>query len=331
MPQKMAKFIIATAISFVALAASIFEIVAVFKPSASNLVAEPSEANVGRLAAGTQAKRIVILKNVTGVPVTISSITGSCGCVTARAPAAIPPHSSGPLSITFDSTSADGEFIKTVAIETKGSTRPLLVNVRGTAFAEVRVSPDVLDFGYMRFRESRTMKIAISRTDNHALNITGIKPLRGLSFSYEHIAGRDWQIRLTAPTQAREEEMYDDLTVKTDDPYLQEIRFPVHVSLTGRYRINPRQIDLGLINPNSLTESRVRLDGPHASGLRIAYVPFGMNARLHVVSGNVVVMTTEYRPKENVNRIVNSHVVLNTMNDPSQRVEIPVLGAYPIK
>lgn len=150
-----------------------------------------------------------ILRNPRATPVTVDSLTSSCGCTTAiievgdrpqALPLTLPPGASARIRVEVDvEGEAIGNVAKFVWIHTRGYTQPAAVlEVKATFAAIASLTPSTIDFGRVHVGEGRkiTVYAAISpRLLAAHPNITLASPLPYLTVGLPTVAA-------TAPAPA---------------------------------------------------------------------------------------------------------------------------------
>jgi hypothetical protein len=90
---------------------------------------DPAALELGDVPNGQIVERDVVVRNTGGAPLTVESVTTSCGCTTATLePMTIPPGATGALHVAFDSGAHGpdlrGPLMRQVMLATNDPARP---------------------------------------------------------------------------------------------------------------------------------------------------------------------------------------------------------------
>jgi hypothetical protein len=207
----------------------------------------------GVVARGTQLKHSFKFTNLYKVPLEVTSIRVSCGCVSATSSVKIlQPNESATLNVTMDARQFVGP--KTVRVHvTVGpefvSTATLVIsaNARG----DVAFNPLDIDFGNVQRGQALSRFIDIESTGNADWRVTEIIKSASAPFDLRveelpRAPGgpnrRGYRIHATLKSEMVNGAFKQEVQLKTNDPSTPTLSFPVHGTVANSLAVSPSPV-----------------------------------------------------------------------------------------
>lgn len=133
------------------------------------LTAEPkavlpqAQFDFGEVRLGDPVHHRFVIQNGGRLPLTVETARSECACTTTVQPGGtIAAGDAGWVDMSFDTTGAAGDRLRTVTLETNDPTQPeIVVSLRGTVRPDVSLSPDHVFFGRVPRGVSRTRIVEV--------------------------------------------------------------------------------------------------------------------------------------------------------------------------
>jgi hypothetical protein len=208
------------------------------------------------------------LTNNTGVPVHISSISVSCGCVTATArDSYLAPGQKTVISADMRSNIFSGS--KTVTIYVRFD-RPQSEEVRLWVSAnsrdDVTVSPDAFAFGQIKRGSEPSGAVTVTFLGGNVWDVTDVQCDSNYVKAQARMVRRDmgdvaYQVSAQLRKDAPVGKWYTDIWLKTNNPSSPRVRVPLTVEIESALTISPALVDLGQLKVGGQIERKVIVRG----------------------------------------------------------------------
>ncbi len=207
----------------------------------------------GVVARGAQLKHSFKFTNLYKVPLEVTSIRVSCGCVSATSSAKIlQPNETATLNVTMDARQFVGpktvrahvtvgpEFISTAVLT-------ISANARG----DVAFNPTDIDFGNLQRGQAMTRFIDVESTSGADWRVTEIIKSASAPFDLrvEELPRppgganrRGYRIHATLKSDAVNGAFKQDVQLKTNDPSSPSLSFQVHGSVANSLAVSPSPV-----------------------------------------------------------------------------------------
>jgi hypothetical protein len=206
--------------------------------------------------------------NNTRVPVVMSSIRVSCGCVSADAlKGRLEPGESTHIVARMDTTRFTGTKSVTIYVQ---FSQPAFEEVRLWVQANGRndfaVTPDTLAFGQLKRGGTPTASVLLAFYGNTGVQISEAKcESNYIQTRVQEVRRLDSEVTYQVTAQLRADapvgKWYTDVWLKTNDPGMPPIRVPLTVEIESALSINPETVALGQVKTQTESERRVIVRG----------------------------------------------------------------------
>ncbi len=206
--------------------------------------------------------------NNTRVPVNISSVRVSCGCVSAIAlQGHLKPGDSTYIVARMDTTRFTGLRSVTIYVQFN---QPAFEEVRLWVQANSRndfsVTPDTLAFGQLKRGGTPTASVLLAFYGNTDTQISEVKcESNYIQPRVQEVRRLDSEVTYQVTAQLRADapvgKWYTDVWLKTNDPGTPPIRVPLTVEIESALSVNPETVTLGPVKTKTESERRVIVRG----------------------------------------------------------------------
>jgi Protein of unknown function (DUF1573) len=258
----------------------------------------------GSVARGAQLYHQFQMTNIWAVPLEITSVRTSCGCITATASQqVIQPRESATVDIKMDAHRFTGP--KTVSIYiTVGPqfTSTAVLRVSANSRADVVLNPGQLNFGVVPQGQSTAQMIDVEYAGVLDWRVSDVVT-NGVpvDVTYEELYRRPGQvgyrIRATLKPDAAPGHLKQELTLKTNDPTSPTVPVLVEATIQASLTVVPGTISLGVLKMGDKVSRRVvvRANQPFKI-VAVDGVGDGIEAELPPSSAAVQIVTLKYQP-----------------------------------
>lgn len=230
----------------------------------------------GPVQHGTLVKHSFKITNIYKVPLDITEVRGSCGCVTAESSVkSLPPGASGLIHVTIDTRQFVGP--RTVNVDVKVGPRFVSVarlTLSANARGDVVFTPKELDFGTQQRGQTPSKSFDIEYTGSLA-NWHVIEILKSASAPFElkaetlpngpdGVARRGYRVTATLKSDAPAGAFKQELSLKTNDANAPVLRFDVIGTIQSGLSVSPNPIVLGSMKVGESQTKKVFVRGAKA-------------------------------------------------------------------
>jgi hypothetical protein len=206
--------------------------------------------------------------NKTNVPVNISGLRVSCGCVTPSAlKYYLAPGEETAIVAQMDTTRFIGPKTVTIYVQfDRPSYEEVRLWVQANGRNDFNVNPDTLAFGQVKRGSTPANVVAITFYGNSDSRITEVKSESNYVLpSVREVRRLDSEVTYELIAKLRHDvpvgKWYTDIWMKTNNPEMPQVRVPLTVQIESALSITPDAISLGAIRANGESERRVILRG----------------------------------------------------------------------
>jgi hypothetical protein len=284
-------------------------------PWAQKLFFGVASHDFGTVPYGAQLKHRFKMKNIYDVPLAITNIRASCGCLTYTLShpvgTALKPNEEGWVDINMNARKFRGPKAVTLYVTVGGgqfgSTAAIVVTAN--AREDVMFNPGEVDFGIVRQGQSITQTADVEYTGNLDWRIVQIVKNADAPFTVEpselyrrtegvirRVNKVGYRIAITLKPSAPPGPFRQELTLKTNDfnaPLVLVVEGNIQASLS----VAPRVVNLGTVKKNTETTQRVQVRGDRP--FRITAIEGGgpeISAELPASASDSHILTLKCRP-----------------------------------
>jgi hypothetical protein len=208
------------------------------------------------------------LTNNTGVPVTISNVRVSCGCVTAwPLQTELAPGQSTAIMVQMDTRRFQRDKNVTIYVQfSRPSFEEVRLWVQANSRDDVTVTPDSLAMGQIKKGTSPAARVTIAFMGSEQWRITGISSESNyVQTSLRQLPGNAMEVNYLLTARLRSDtpvgKWYTDIWLMTTNPSMPRVRVPLTVEVQSALSLSPSAVVLGQVRAGSVTERRIILRG----------------------------------------------------------------------
>jgi hypothetical protein len=241
---------------------------------ADKLVAGPITHDFGVVSRGSQLKHTFKLSNIYKVPLDITDVRVSCGCVRVDAPVrTLPPGESITLDVHMDAQ----KFIGAKTVRVMVTVGPKYVStatltVSAIAQGEVSFSPNELDFGSVQRGQTPIKAIDIEYTGSRAdwrVNEIAKSAAAPFDLKVEELPRlansaprKGYRLLATLKADAPAGAFRQEIILKTNDPTAPVLTFPILGTVQAGLAVSPGQIQVRDLKVGETQTKKVVLRAP---------------------------------------------------------------------
>lgn len=203
----------------------------------------------GQVTPAALLRHRFVIDNTGNMPLHISRIQTSCGCVTAKlASEEIAPGQSATLDVEFKAPLTTGKASQHLLLHTDDPRRPeRRLTLLSLVEPQISLSPDLVDFGLVADGETVTpqVTVVVKLHQNGILSVTSEAP--GVSAAWLPESEDSGRIVATLNPAAPIGPISGDLNIAIND--IPRIRLPVIGRVTGDVYSEPTEAFLGICEP----------------------------------------------------------------------------------
>lgn len=206
--------------------------------------------------------------NKTNVPIHISSVRVSCGCVSANElKNELAPGEETSILARMDTTRFIGPKTVTIYVQfDRPSYEEVRLWVQANGRNDFNMNPDTLAFGQVKRGTAPESVVAITFYGNSDARITEVKSESNyVMASVKEVRRLDSEVTYELTTRLRQDvpvgKWYTDVWVRTNNPEMAQVRVPLTVQIESALSVTPDAISLGQLRTNGEGERRVILRG----------------------------------------------------------------------
>jgi hypothetical protein len=208
------------------------------------------------------------LTNNTGVPVTISNVRVSCGCVTAWAlQTELAPGQSTAVMAQMDTRRFQRDKNVTIYVQfSRPSFEEVRLWVQANSRDDVTVTPDSLAFGQIKKGTSPAARVTIAFMGSDQWRITGLSVESNyVQASLKQLPGNPMEVNYLLTARLRPDtpvgKWYTDVWLRTSNPATPRVRVPLTVEVQSALSLSPSAVLLGQVRAGTVTERKIILRG----------------------------------------------------------------------
>ena len=256
---------------------------------------------------GPTVAHLFRLTNSTGIPVHISAVRVSCGCVSASAlDTNLAPGQTTAIQAYMDTSRFYGTKAVTIYVTFDQPRREeVRLVVQANSRDDFVLAPQAFAMGQAKRGSAPSASVTVTLTGNPQWQVTqvdresnyiliGVKELR------RDLSEVSYQVTASIRPDAPVGKWFSDVWLTTNHPALPRIRVPLTVEIEPALSISPATVNLGPIQPGNLEERKVLVRG--TKPFRITKVE-GTDAELAVrdntpESKPIHILTVSLKPKK---------------------------------
>jgi hypothetical protein len=208
------------------------------------------------------------LTNNTGAPVHISSISVSCGCVTASARETyLAPGQKTVVNVEMRSNNFSGSRTVTINVRfDRPQSEEVRLWVQANSRDDVTVSPDVFAFGQIKRGVEPSGVVTVTFLGGNIWDVTEVQCDSNYVKAQAKLVRRDmgdvaYQVSAQLRKDAPVGKWYTDIWLKTNSPLSPRVRVPLTVEIESALTISPALVDLGQLKVGGQIERKVIVRG----------------------------------------------------------------------
>ncbi len=208
------------------------------------------------------------LTNNTGVPVHISSIAVSCGCVTATARESyLAPGQKTVIVAEMRSNIFSGPKTVTIYVRLdQPRSEEVRLWVQANSRDDVTVAPDAFSFGQIKRGSQPAGTVTVTFLGSGVWQVVGVQSDSNYVKTNLREVGRSMtEVTYQVSAQLREDapvgKWYTDIWLKTTNPSSPRVRVPLTVEIESALTISPAMVDLGQVKVGGQIERKVIVRG----------------------------------------------------------------------
>jgi hypothetical protein len=208
------------------------------------------------------------LTNNTGVPVTISNVRVSCGCVTAwPLQKNLAPGQSTAIIAQMDTGRFQRDKNVTIYVQfSRPSFEEVRLWVQANSRDDVTVTPDTLAFGQIKKGLSPSARVTISFIGANLWQVRGVtSDSNYVTTSIKPIPGNTSEVNYQLTAKLRPDtpvgKWYTDVWLQTNNPATPRVRVPLTVEIQSALTLSPAAVVLGQVQAGTVTERKIILRG----------------------------------------------------------------------
>ncbi|MBX9680919.1 MAG: DUF1573 domain-containing protein [Gemmataceae bacterium] len=239
---------------------------------ANKLFSNETSHDFGVVPRGAQLKHSFKITNIYKVPLEITNLRVSCGCVTAtKSSNVIQPGDTGFVHINMDGTRFSGQKTVTIYV-TVGpqfvSTASLVVSAN--ARTDVVFNPGEIDFGLVNRGQSASRPIDVEYAGNFDWRITEIVKSAGSPFDLKveelprkvaTFPTKGYRITATLKPTAAPGPFKQEVILKTNDPSSPVLTFNVSGNVRASITVAPNPINLAGMKVGEMLGKKIVVSG----------------------------------------------------------------------
>jgi hypothetical protein len=239
------------------------------EPWANKLFQNNTVHDFGNVARGAQLKYSFPIKNIYAVPLEITSVRVSCGCVTAKeSKKVLQPQEEGTLDITMDGRKFSGSKSITISVSVGPeyiSTATLRVSAN--ARTDVVFNPGEFNFGLVQQGQQPEQTVDVEYAGVLDFRIKEVvKPADApftvtMSELYRQNGRVGYRMKVKLNADAPGGAFKHDLVLKTNDPASDVMTVVVDGNIQAALRAAPSLVNLGAIKVNQARTFKVQVLG----------------------------------------------------------------------
>lgn len=208
------------------------------------------------------------LTNNTGVPVHISGIGVSCGCVTAIARESyLAPGQKTVITAEMRSNVFSGQKTVTIYVRLdQPHSEEVRLWVQANSRDDVTVTPDAFSFGQIKRGSQPAGAVTVTFLGSGQWQVTGVQcdsnyVKTGLREVSRNMTEAAYQVTAQLRDDAPVGKWYTDIWLKTNNPISPRVRVPLTVEIESALTISPSTVDLGQLKVGGQIERKVIVRG----------------------------------------------------------------------
>lgn len=208
------------------------------------------------------------LTNNTGIPVSISNVRVSCGCVTAWAlQTEVAPGQSTAIMAQMDTRRFQRDKTVTIYVQfNRPSFEEVRLWVQANSRDDVTVTPDSLAFGQVKKGSSSAARVTISFMGSDPWRITGVSSESNyVAAALRALPGNPMEVNYLLTARLRADtpvgKWYTDIWLQTNNPATPRVRVPLTVEVQSALSLSPQAVIMGQVPAGAVTERKVILRG----------------------------------------------------------------------
>lgn len=203
----------------------------------------------GTVPRGTQLKHAFTMKNIYKVPLEITEVKPSCGCLTyTMSTKVIPPGETATLNINMDGTRFNGHKIITVRVTVGPEyVSSATLTVTANARFDVTFTPSEIDFGLVQRGQTPTKSIDVEYFGGQAWQVSEIVKTASCPFDLkvEDLKGRrGYRIFATLRADAQPGQFRHEIILKTNDTASPVLTFNAVGNVLASLKASPANVTL---------------------------------------------------------------------------------------
>lgn len=207
--------------------------------SAPKIAVDQENFSFGQIYQGEKVEHTFHFQNTGDAPLNVEKVRTSCGCTAALlSETVIGPGETGEVSATFDSARFRGEVIKTIYLYTDDPLKPVTqLYIRGSVKPEIVQDPERVELGAIQPEVEKEVRVTLTNQGEKEIALPSIQvtapELKAELSSDVLLPGKAVQLLIKATPREGRERLSGYVIVKTNSPYVPELRIPVYGSVTA--------------------------------------------------------------------------------------------------
>lgn len=260
----------------------------------------------GTVPKGTLLRHSFPITNIYAVPMQITEIRKSCGCVEAVASKQVlESNEVGSIDLTMDASKFDGEKVVTIYV-TLGPkfVSTAVLQVKATSRGDVLLTPGQVDFGVVAQGQEAVQQLDVTYTGLHDWRLTGVVDT-GVPYDVrvQELQRQRGQIiyrlfislKKDAPAGA----LADELVLQTNDPASPQLSIRTSGRIQAPLAVSPSVVQFDAVSIGSTARYNVLIRGTQAFRItKVEGLGEGLKVNLPPASQLVQIVTIEFQPTE---------------------------------
>jgi hypothetical protein len=208
------------------------------------------------------------IKNTSSVPLHISNVRVSCGCVTATAlTGTIMPGEETAVLAQMDTTRFDGvKNVKIYVTFDQPQYDEVQLWVQANSRNDVSVTPEAINFGQVKRSTMPSANANVTFLGNGSWQVLGVT----CESNYVRVTGKEvrrqaYEVSYQLTAQLRADapvgKWYTDIWLTTNNGATPRVRIPVNVEIESALSASPSLVDLGQVKVGSQVQRKVIVRG----------------------------------------------------------------------
>lgn len=303
-------------------------------PRDPKLQVDEPEKSLGKVDSGSEIPLKFTLKNTGGAPLKILAVTPECGCVQAEHPEAIPPGGSGEISAQFHPQIQWSGPVKTrLKVQTNDKKQPeVMLTVAADVAPLIKMNPP--NPVQLQYKPGQTYQKEVQLVPRPGSKITLQAPEVNVPWIQAKLlppapgdATRMQRLKLTLGPMKGPNDQTGVLRFKTSDSQLNEVRMSVMALALEGPVVNPSEIRLPMIAPDSAGKELKQLNVLTRTGeLQVSGVETGtpqLRAEVKTTSPGHFYLVTVYAGEKLKPGPIKTTLRVKTNNPKFPVVQVP--------